>query len=99
MKGAKLREKFPDRVPIIFVCHKDILLERKKYLVISTTTLGELLVLVRRNIKLKRSEAIYPMINNTLAPNTSQLSTLYEQHANPDDEILYIYLTKENTFG
>ena len=99
MKGARLRDKFPDRVPVIFNCHKDVDMERNKFLVNNETTLGELLVIIRKQINLKRSEGLFTLIQNTLPPNTETISNLYEKFYDKNDHILYIDLTKENTFG
>ena len=99
MLGAKLREKYPERVPVIFTCHKNIVLKKAKYLAPTSNTVAELFIGVRSQITLKRNEAMFVLVNNTLVANTALLGTVYEEHKDPEDEILYMHITKENTFG
>ena len=98
MLGSRLREKFPNRIPIIFVCQDGITLERNRYLVNEDHTLGEIMCILRKHIEVKPYEALFALVNNTLVPTSATMRSIYTEHANPDD-MLYIHITKENTFG
>ena len=98
MLGQKLRVKYPDRVPVI-VESKDIDISHKKYLVPSSHNIAQFMAMLRTQASVDNKEALFLLINNTLVPNNVQFSTVYESYKNADDEILYIYLSKENTFG
>lgn len=99
LKGDKLRSKYPTRVPVVFVCHSDIALENLKYLVGESDTIGHILCMIRSQLDIKKYEALFVLVNNTLIPNTAILSTVYAEHKDTTDNLLYMHITKENTFG
>ena len=101
MLGANLREKYPNRVPVVVVCKENIniTLERTKFLVSSDSTIASFIILLRQYITLKKHEALFLIVNNTLVPNNSNLLSVYNDHKSTDDGLLYIHIAKENTFG
>ena len=98
MLGQKLRIKHPDRVPVI-VISRDFDLQHSKYLVPSTHTIAQFITMIRSSIDFSKNEALFLLIQNTLVPTNSLFSSTYDTFKDPEDDILYIHLVKENTFG
>ncbi len=95
----KILEKHPDRIPILLVVNsKDLEIPRKKYLVPDNWTMSDLIIAVRRHNQLKRYEALFFFVNNTLVPNTMNIREVYREQAEPDG-LLHVHVTKENVFG
>lgn len=98
---TKIREKYPERVPIIVKKTagsplNDI--DKNKYLVPIEMTLSQFIVIIRKRIKIQADQAIFVFIENTLPPLTSSMAYLYE-HMKNEDGFLYIYYSGESTFG
>jgi hypothetical protein len=96
--GMKMKGKYPTRIPIILHEGKGILLIKKKFLVPEEMTLGNLMIILRKYINLKDTEAMFAIINNELPPISDSLSSLYNKHKNKED-VLDIHIRKESTFG
>ena len=85
-ESKRIKEKYPDRVPII--CERastnipDI--DRKKYLVPNDLTLANFMYVIRKRIKLDPEKSIYLFVNDTIAPCSSLMMTLYDKHADHD---------------
>ena len=91
----------PDRLPVI--CERGNLeiqaIDKKKFLVPRTLTVGEFLYILRKKIKLRPEQALYISINNCIMPAASQsLDALYSLYRDTDG-FLYITYYGENTFG
>ncbi|RNF06536.1 Atg8-like protein 1 [Trypanosoma rangeli] len=100
-EAAKVRDKNPDRIPII--CEKvdgsgigD--LERGKFLVPSDLTVGQFVLVLRKRVTVEADEAIFLFVNGAVPPTTAQMSDLYAQHKD-EDGFLYIKYSGEATFG
>ncbi len=100
-KANGLLKKYPDRVPVI--CEKtegkynpDI--DKNKYLVPVSITLGQFLVIVRQRIAIKQEEAIFLFVNDCIVPSNELIGNIYHKHKDSDN-FLYISYSKENTFG
>jgi len=96
--GTKLREKHPDRIPIIFESKKDIQLLKTKMLIPSDSTIAQVMTIVRKYIKIKKCDALFLFIDNIIPTNTETVGSLYEKHKN-EDNLLEIIISKESTFG
>ena len=96
----RLREKFPDKVPIVLAPSdsKHDLGLPKKYLVYQDSSLGKFVATVRRRAKLGDSEALFFYVNHSLLPIHQLIAEVYERHKHADG-LLYITYAKENTFG
>ena len=94
-------EKYPNYIPIVVTPKSDeIKLLRHKFLVGGDITVGQFVSIIRKKIKnFKSSESIFLLINNTLVPSTKLLSSVYHEPSDPETNMLYIVLCKENTFG
>ncbi len=97
-ESARILLKYPDRVPIICK-HLTVPMKKNNFLVPKDMTVGELIVIIRLNINLKKEHAIFMFVNNKIIPtNTTLLSQLYCLYKN-EDGFLYISFSEENAFG
>lgn len=99
MDSRKLREKYINKVPILLIS-KDIVLTKKKFLVDSSYTLSELLVVIRKYVQdLKPSDALFLYThNNTILQGNIPISYIDENYKDKDG-FVYITCQKEETFG
>ena len=101
IESERIRNKYPDRVPVIVEKSKNSNIpdiDKKKFLVPKDISVGQFLHVVRKRIKLKPEEALFMFVNNTLPPNSALMSFLYDKHKD-EDLFLYITINGENTFG
>lgn len=96
--SKKIMIKYPDRVPIIVDCKKEINLDKNKYLVPNNINLGQLMYILKKKININKNQSIFLLCNNTLLLNTELINSLYNKHKDYDG-FLYIILSLENTFG
>ena len=62
-------------------------------------TVGQFLYIIRKNIKMDETKALFIYINNMMLPAMSDtMGSLYEKHADKD-KFLYVTFASENTFG
>lgn len=100
-ESAKIKEKYPERVPVIVekAGKSDIPnVDKKKYLVPSELTLGQFAYVIRKRIDISAEKAIFLFIDNVLPTTGALMSTLYEEKKD-EDGFLYITYSGENTFG
>ena len=100
-EAERIRSKYPDRVPVI--CEKadrsDIPdIDKKKYLVPADLTVGQFHYVIRKRIKLAPEKALFLFCSNSIPPNASLMSTVYEEQKD-EDGFLYIQYSGESTFG
>jgi GABA(A) receptor-associated protein len=99
-ESAKIRLKYPDRIPIILERSKDNIpqVDKKKYLVPQNITIGQFCFIIRKRINLTPDQAMFIFVNNILPPTSSLISSIYDEHVDSDG-FLYIMYSGENTFG
>ena len=100
-ESTRMREKYPDRIPVIVERNNSCklpVIDKKKYLVPSDLTIGHFTHIVRKRIKLEQTTALFLFINDTIPSTSALMTTIYEHHKN-DDGFLYIIYTGENAFG
>ena len=101
-ESIKIRQKYPDKIPIICQKNKNCIysyeLSKNKYLVPNDLTLGQFLIVIRRRIKINSNTALFLLINNKLFSSSEIISNIYE-YEKDKDQFLYITYTSENTFG
>ena len=100
-ESARMRKRYPNRIPVIMEKAPNAnipLLQQHKFLVPDTSTVSELLYILRKRIKLASHEALFLFIKDTLPSTSTTLQVLYHEHADPDG-FLYITYANENTFG
>lgn len=96
--GMKIKGKYPDRIPIIFHEGRGIELKKKKFIAPEDMTLGNIMVILRKYVNLKETEAMFPIINNELPPISESICSLYDR-CKDEEEVLNITVRKESTFG
>lgn len=74
-------------------------LDKKKYLVHESLTVGQFMNVVRRRMHLPRDKALFILINKTtMAPVSSVMRDVYARHRDSDG-FLYVSYAFENVFG
>ena len=109
--------KYPNRIPIYInkAYNSDISeIIKHKFLVPDTLTIGEFMIIIRKNIQLKPEQSITLFIhtidnNIILAPTSETLGSVYhknilsfkndDKYKNEIDGYLYLIYSGENTFG
>ena len=86
-EAARIREKYPDRIPVI--CEKDVgsdipAVDKRKYLIPMDLTVGQFVYVIRKRISIPSDKAIFIFVNNSLPPTAALMSTVYEQHKDQD---------------
>ena len=101
-EAMKIKEKYPDRIPVIVYKHpsEKVLpkLNKTKYLVPQDLTIGQFIFIIRKRIDLPPEKALFIFINNILPPTSELISEIYN-NSSDDDGFLYVVYTGENTFG
>tara|TARA_Y100000817_G_scaffold313540_1_gene309878 strand:- start:1798 stop:2148 length:351 start_codon:yes stop_codon:yes gene_type:complete len=100
-ESEQIRNKYPDRIPIIVEKYKDCKLpdvDKCKYLVPNDMTMSKFIFVVRRRIELDSSQALFITINGIMAPASQTVGELYDNQKD-EDGFLYVVYTSENTFG
>ena len=100
-ESVRVREKYPDRIPVIIekADRSDIPdVDKNKYLIPNDLTVGQIVYVIRKRVKLNSEKALFVFVNNTLPPTAALVSSIYEEHKD-DDGFLYITYAGENTFG
>ncbi|KAF3793502.1 Autophagy-related protein 8A [Nymphaea thermarum] len=70
-ESTRIREKYPERIPVIVekADRTDIPdIDKKKYLVPADLTVGQLVYVIRKRIKLSPEKAIFIFVKNVLPP-------------------------------
>jgi len=102
-EAKRVLSKYPDRIPII--CERSStatpdcpVIDKKKYLVPRTYTVGEFLFVIRKRLKLGPEKAIFLFVNGSIPPTISLIGDIYQTYKD-NDCYLYICYSQENTFG
>ncbi|TSR75262.1 Gamma-aminobutyric acid receptor-associated protein-like 1 [Bagarius yarrelli] len=101
LEGEKVRAKHPDKIPIIVERSSRSRapeLDKKKYLVPSDLTVGQLCFLIRQRVSMRPEEALFFFVKNSLPPSSCPLSVLYEEH-HEEDLFLYMTYSSESVYG
>ncbi|KAB1199763.1 Autophagy-related protein 8d [Morella rubra] len=100
-EAARIREKYPDRIPVIVerAEKSDVPdIDKKKYLVPADLTVGQFVYVVRKRINLSPEKAIFIFVKNILPPTAAMMSAIYDENKE-EDGFLYMVYSGENTFG
>jgi len=100
-ESQRILNKYPDRIPIIVNKDRSTKLpdlKKSKYLVPKDMVLSQFVYIIRKNLTILSSEALFITINNKLSQSNKNLSDIYEEEKN-EDGFLYITYSSENTFG
>ena len=91
-------KKYPGKVPIIINRHKLSKLsniEKYKFLVSEDFTVGQLLFIIKKHIKLKESIDLFIYINDSLPMMSSSILKTYKKYKS-NDGFLYIDYGEQN---
>lgn len=101
-EATRIRQKYPDKIPIIVEKSdsSDVQdLDKHKYLIPESMTVGQFMFLIRKNLKLDSTTSIFFFVDNRVIPRMEDtLKGLYEKYKDKDN-YLYITFSSENTFG
>ena len=101
-ESTKILNKYPDKIPIIIEksINDNLLdtIDRNKYLVPKDLTVGQIIHIIRKRLKLNPTIGIFIFCNNALIPTSNNIFNVYNNYK---DEDLFLYFTYsgENTFG
>ena len=105
-ESSKIRDKFPDRIPVI--CEKaektDIpAINKNKYLVPAVCdkywqrkdlTVGQFVYVIRKRVKLAPEKAIFIFIRDILPAAAATMDVIFEEHK--DEDGFYMRFVKRN---
>ena len=103
MESSKIREKYPDRIPVI--CEKDPkskieAIDKSKFLVPADLTVTQFSYIIRKKLELDKAKALFLLISSKHSPTgESIMSDIYAQFKDVEDGFLYITYTGEETWG
>ncbi|XP_023378928.1 gamma-aminobutyric acid receptor-associated protein-like 2 isoform X1 [Pteropus vampyrus] len=101
VESAKIRAKYPDRVPVIVekVSGSQIVdIDKRKYLVPSDITVAQFMWIIRKRIQLPSEKAIFLFVDKTVPQSSLTMGQLYDKEKD-EDGFLYVAYSGENTFG
>tara|TARA_Y100000389_G_scaffold178291_1_gene191330 strand:+ start:37 stop:423 length:387 start_codon:yes stop_codon:yes gene_type:complete len=101
LESTKIITKYPERIPVIVekTQNSNIAnIDKNKYLVPKDLTIGQLVYVIRKRIKMPPEMGLYVFIKNTIPPQYELVSTIYEMYKDVDG-FLYVTYSGENTFG
>lgn len=101
-ESTLLKQKYPDKIPVIIEKSDTSLIqtmEKQKILLQKDITIGQFLYIIRKQIKLESTEALFLFVDNRYIPQTSKtISEIYNLYADKDG-FLYITYSPEQTYG
>jgi GABA(A) receptor-associated protein len=100
-ESERIRDKYPDRVPIVLIKATGTKLpdiDKYKFLVPGDLTITYFQTVIRKRLVLKQEEALYLFCGNTIPTQTNSLNEIYKKNKD-EDGFLYLTYSTENTFG
>jgi len=100
-EGARICQKYPDRVPVIVekACKSSLKeLDKKKYLIPADLTVGQFYFLIRSRIDLRAEDTLFFFVNNTIPQTSITMGDLYKEH-HEEDCFLYVAYSEESVYG
>ncbi len=102
-ESGRMRSKYPDRIPCLISKHSDgseiPSIDKTKFLVPHDFTVGQLMWVVRKRIKLKPEQSLFLFCGKGNIPASSAIiKNIDKEHINKDG-FLYFTYSGENTFG
>jgi GABA(A) receptor-associated protein len=103
-EATRIINRYPDRIPVIVVrsnnAGNDVpQIDKHKFLVPTDLTMGQFQYVIRKRLNLSPEKALFLFVNGTLAPTSSNMSTIYQEHKDQDTMFLFFTYAMENTFG
>jgi GABA(A) receptor-associated protein len=100
-EASRMRNLYPDRVPIICEKYKKQelpIIQKKKYLVPYEITISQFISVIRKRLSLRSELSILLSVEGFVPSSTMTIGELYNEHKHADG-FLYIEYFQENTFG
>jgi GABA(A) receptor-associated protein len=101
-EANRILKKYPDRIPIIIeknsTCTSIPNLDKNKYLVPKQITIGQLIQIVRKRIKIKPEQALFCFIGNVIPSSSETVEKIYHNYKE-ESGFLFVTVSSENTFG
>jgi GABA(A) receptor-associated protein len=102
-ESTKIIRKYPDRIPVIVKkkagSGNTPEIDKHKFLVPVDLTMGQLMFVIRKRIKLHPEKALFLFVEQSIVCNTELVSTVYNRSQDLDDGFLHVVYSCENTFG
>jgi GABA(A) receptor-associated protein len=99
---SRIFKKYKDKIPVIIEKSDTSNLQKvskPKFLLQKDLTIGQLIYIIRQEIKLDSTQSIFLFVNNTMVPNTGDtIEEIYNNNADKDG-FLYITYSAEVAFG
>lgn len=105
--SLKIVSKYPSYVPIVIECDNEVaqLIKKRKYLIDKDVQVSYLLQAIRGKMTVDKHKAFFLFYDNVLICTNDIVGDIYEKYkisnkiTKNDDQLFYITLTLENTFG
>lgn len=103
-ESNEIIKKYPNRIPLIIEKlsnRNDTIIpniDKNKYLVPEDLTVGQLMYVIRKRIKMTPEKAIFIFCNDKLLNSSLNIREIYNQNKDKDG-FLYIIYSGESTFG
>ena len=87
-EAEKINTKYPDRVPLVVEKgnkRDDIPdIDKRKFLVPKDLTVGQMIYIVRKRIKIAPEKALFIFVNGTMPATHASVDEIYEKHQDED---------------
>jgi len=103
-RSNSLLHKYPNKIPVILEKSRNDKylpkMDKTKLLVADDMTVGTVLQLIKKNLKINETTSIYIMVSNKniMLSGSQTIITIYKEHKN-EDGFLYLEYCTENVFG
>ncbi len=102
--GAKLVQKYPDKVPILVkpdpkIKDPALLIDKQKFLVPRDLQVAQFIYVIRKRIRIRPEQAIFLFFGNHALNTTMTINEAYELYKNKEDCVLHATYACEATFG
>jgi len=102
-EADRIMNKYPDRIPVLVTRNKNSSntpeIDKHKYLVPSDLTMGQLMFVIRRRLKLPPEKGLFLFVDGAVVCVSDLVSTVYYQSHDPEDGFLHAVFSCENVFG
>lgn len=101
LEAKYVREKYPDRVPVIVQKRKVSpmpFIDKSKFITPQDLTFAQFIYVIRKRLHLDSSQALFVFANNTIIPSSLTMAACMQKYAS-EDGFLYLEYDCENTFG
>ena len=101
-ESRRVRNKYPNRYPLIVekaeISNIEQNIDKTKFLVPGDLTMGQMIYVIRKRIKLEPETALFIFVDNIMPTTNDVISNVYNNHKD-EDGFLYVKFSGENTFG